>query len=563
MPLSNEESFVNPQPPPNYRHQPVREDSNGQPMTNADFRKLLMTPAASTVRQESSVRNDIAALKSKKSNNDAAEKRKVKKLYYASLMKEVKEREEELSKKYRDRAKERREQGNKDDFVSTTANFKAVAPDARMGDNAEARRRIIEESKFLGGDLEHTHLVKGLDYALLQKVRAELENQTAGKDEEEEEKLKEPDDEDEEEQEDKIKQLQMKLESLKSDLKEEKQKEEAEDINKVVFKTKLAKNICRIVFKPPPPKINELFLPKRMAYVMDLEDEETDIPVTLTRSKADCPNQEMSTSVTTNDIVINKLTQILSYLRQDGKKDKKQKKKAKIEEVPQTSLKKELGVDLGIYDDIGDYVPERNAKKDTDKKIEDKNKKDDSLKKKAYFNTSKEEEKEEIPKEAAPTKENASSFIKNINEKYANKTSMPKKNEKDKKTYTGMSVKFDSDSYAECYPGTKAEEDVNIDSDDEPDYDKMDLGNKKGPVGRWDFDTAEDYSSYMSNKEALPKAAFQYGLKMAEGRKTRRVAVDAKTEKAKIEKEWSQISKIIDKRKNGELGGADYKKPKY
>jgi hypothetical protein len=30
-----------------------------------------------------------------------------------------------------------------------------------------------------------------------------------------------------------------------------------------------------------------------MAYVIDLEDDETDIPVTLTRSKADCPNQEV------------------------------------------------------------------------------------------------------------------------------------------------------------------------------------------------------------------------------------------------------------------------------
>ena len=28
----------------------------------------------------------------------------------------------------------------------------------------------VEDSKFLGGDVEHTHLVKGLDYALLQKV---------------------------------------------------------------------------------------------------------------------------------------------------------------------------------------------------------------------------------------------------------------------------------------------------------------------------------------------------------------------------------------------------------
>lgn len=36
---------------------------------------------------------------------------------------------------------------------------------------AEKRRQVIQESKFLGGDMEHTHLVKGLDFALLQKVR--------------------------------------------------------------------------------------------------------------------------------------------------------------------------------------------------------------------------------------------------------------------------------------------------------------------------------------------------------------------------------------------------------
>ena len=28
---------------------------------------------------------------------------------------------------------------------------------------------------------------------------------------------------------------------------------------------------------------------------------------------------------------------------------------------------------------------------------------------------------------------------------------------------------------------------------------------------RWDFDTPEEYSEYMSSREALPKAAFQYG----------------------------------------------------
>lgn len=40
---------------------------------------------------------------------------------------------------------------------------------------AEKRRQLIQESKFLGGDMEHTHLVKGLDFALLQKVSTSVE----------------------------------------------------------------------------------------------------------------------------------------------------------------------------------------------------------------------------------------------------------------------------------------------------------------------------------------------------------------------------------------------------
>ena len=61
-------------------------------------------------------------------------------------------------------------------------------------------------------------------------------------------------------------------------------------------------------------------------------------------------------------------------------------------------------------------------------------------------------------------------------------------------------------------------------------------------MGRWDFDTAEEYSDYMSKKEALPKAAFQYGVKMTEGRKTRgKVAGGPRNEKAKLDKEWNKL----------------------
>ena len=67
----------------------------------------------------------------------------------------------------------------------------------------------------------------------------------------------------------------------------------------------------------------------------------------------------------------------------------------------------------------------------------------------------------------------------------------------------------------------------------------------------------------MSNKEALPKAAFQYGVKMNEGRKTRG-KVGAKNEKAKLDKEWNQISALMDKRKgDGKGGGSKPKIPKF
>ena len=50
-------------------------------------------------------------------------------------------------------------------------------------------------------------------------------------------------------------------------------------------------------------------------------------------------------------------------------------------------------------------------------------------------------------------------------------------------------------------------DDAIVESDEEADYTKMDPGNKKGPLSRWDFESQDDYSSYMSTKEALPKYA--------------------------------------------------------
>uniref|UniRef100_A0A673GTV1 Protein Red-like n=1 Tax=Sinocyclocheilus rhinocerous TaxID=307959 RepID=A0A673GTV1_9TELE len=426
-------------------------------LTNDDFRKLLMTPRSAPSSAPPSKTRHHEMPREYNEDEDPAARRRKKKSYYAKLRQQEMERERELAEKYRDRARERRDGVNKDyeetELISTTANYRAVGPTAEADKSAaEKRRQLIQESKFLGGDMEHTHLVKGLDFALLQKVRAEITNK-------------------EREEEDTIEKVQ----------KEVKKDEDPEQ--KIEFKTRLGRNIYRILFKGRQMERNELFLPGRMAYVVDLEDEyaDTDIPTTLIRSKADCPTMEVHTST-------NPFTFTFSF---------------------------------------GNITPERERERERDR--------DEEKRRHSYFEK--------------PRADDDEDQIKLINEKFAGAAHFTGSRREEKKhlgDFFGM-----SNSYAECYPATM--DDLAVDSDEEVDYSKMDQGNKKGPLGRWDFDTQEEYSDYMNKKEALPKAAFQYGIKMSEGRKTRRFKET--NEKAELDRQWKKISAIIEKRKKMEADG--------
>jgi len=85
-------------------------------------------------------------------------------------------------KNYRDRAAERRKglAPEEEDAIlraKMTAAYRAVpATLTAASTQAERRKLEIQESKYLGGDMEHTHLVKGLDYSLLNKVRREMDD---------------------------------------------------------------------------------------------------------------------------------------------------------------------------------------------------------------------------------------------------------------------------------------------------------------------------------------------------------------------------------------------------
>ncbi|XP_033834760.1 protein Red [Periophthalmus magnuspinnatus] len=540
------ESYSNPLAPEGHDVDDHRAAAQAK-LTNDDFRKLLMTPRAAPSSAPPSKTRTHEMPRDYNEDEDPAARRRKKKSYYAKLRQQEMERERELAEKYRDRARERRDGVNKDyeetELISTTANYRAVGPTAEADKSAaEKRRQLIQESKFLGGDMEHTHLVKGLDFALLQKVRAEITNK-------------------EKEEEDMMEKVQKEA------------KKEVEPEEKMEFKTRLGRNIYRVVFRSGQSERNELFLPGRMAYVVDLEDEftDTDIPTTLIRSKADCPTMEAQTTLTTNDIVISKLTQILSYLRA-GTRNKRLKKKDK----GKLDDKRAPEADLSIFDDIGDYIPtssksrekerhrERERERERDRERDREREKEREREEKSrhsYFDKSRggaEEQALEVDTGPGSVRDQ----IKLINEKFAGAAG-PQWNQeagsrRDSKEQLGDFF-GGSNSYAECYPATM--DDLAVDSDEEVDYSKMDQGNKKGPLGRWDFDTQEEYSDYMNNKEALPKAAFQYGIKMSEGRKTRRFKET--NEKAELDRQWKKISAIIEKRKKMEADGVDVKRPKY
>jgi len=125
-------------------------------------------------------------------------------------------------------------------------------------------------------------------------------------------------------------------------------------------------------------------------------------------------------------------------------------------------------------------------------------------------------------------------------EKDAGLGSVFKRNDEDLKARRETDVReretsFVSETYSECYPGYQ-EYVPEVVSDDEEDLTHMDVGRARGKgPNRSDFHNEEEWESYNYKREAAPRAAFQFGIKMADGRKNR---------KQKDQKLSSQLQKI-------------------
>lgn len=317
-------------------------------LNNADFRQFVSNRVRP--QYDEIEKNDFLTLvekpKRKKPSSGSKRYRKYgdRKKYYSKVNKNEKDEDDEKKVKYRDRAKEMRE-GSNVDYQDNEISFESMD---------------METSKFLGGDIQHTHMVKGLDYILLNRVRGDIDEKA---------------DED----------LEKNLKKKKNDV-----SKKVNRFEKVKFSSVIGRRIHQILF---PEDISvggivrerkmEAFFPGRMLFEFDLDPRESEnMPTILMRSKEDCPHFEDVVSGKVSDALVNDIRRLIQVKKRGGhhrshKKDKasipqeyceagyKKSSKSSISQAPSPEVEEEED----IFEGVGTYLFQSEAKSHEKKKI--------------------------------------------------------------------------------------------------------------------------------------------------------------------------------------------------
>ncbi|KAG0295333.1 hypothetical protein BGZ96_012005 [Linnemannia gamsii] len=313
----------NPMPPPEFKPPAEKPAEKAGGMNQDDFRKLLSTPRAAPGGQTGikgtfsgggmralGMANRTARApvpQTPRSSDGGSNKHKHKKPSQKNPNKEA----SSAASKYRDRATERR-QGINPDYVETEqilTTLEEAATDV-------APEVIYEQSKFLGGDREHTHLVKGLDYALLQKVRQE--------------EMDEPPEADLDEVFEAVEKSTAKAEAGATEQLPEERPE---------MGSALAGNIYRYAIEEAgrkPPRVNDMFIPGRTVFIFEVpitkkskkskdgvveDNTPFAVPTTVVRSKADVDlHQAGEVENPEADMVMKKVMHVLTAIRTGERK---------------------------------------------------------------------------------------------------------------------------------------------------------------------------------------------------------------------------------------------------
>lgn len=189
--------------------------------------------------------------------------------------------QETQAPRYRDRAQERR-QGTAAEYADSERILATVS---------------TENTKYLGGDMEHTHLVKGLDVALLSKVREELTKSTQ--------------------------QLRSELQQLGGSSgsggaaaqSTAASAAHAQPQAGLQLRTSIAREVHKVLFQGQLERTVpvETFLPGRRTYEFDLSmPTAPDQPTVLMRTKDDCPAPEHLESAALEAPLMEALRKVLS-----------------------------------------------------------------------------------------------------------------------------------------------------------------------------------------------------------------------------------------------------------
>lgn len=272
-------------------------------LSNADFRQIYETNRSAAPASSSSN-------KRKESNSERDNKPKKFKPARRPQPQTLAEKLQE----YRDRAKERRS-GKSQEY--------AITEDA-------VKQLTIEESKFLGGDMEHTHLVKGLDFALLAKIRADLDaKQQATEIQRSSDKTQGPG-----------------------------------SLLGLEVKTPLGRFMRNVFLADGKEQKNklDLFLPGRTTFSFDLDDDfGSEIPTTVSRSIDDLPysTRDKKTAVI-NKTILSSISTIMDYIRQGSRPVAKKMKKKEKDDVKKPIAAAQAPRPAAvpeddIFDDAGSY----------------------------------------------------------------------------------------------------------------------------------------------------------------------------------------------------------------
>ncbi|CAO3621845.1 unnamed protein product [Mucor hiemalis] len=462
------------------------------------------------------------------------------------------EEEEEEKTNYRNRAAERRKQGD-----NPTDESQLSTEELLQRTQAEAGEELMLSS---------------LDFALLRKVRTDLDKKKKNDSEDEEES-------DEEEETDTKEIQSMNIDpSQEQDLddvldKFERGERVKDDVNLAVveeteeeqadkpkFRTLMAKNIFEQIDKQnsdEKPRV-ELFEPGRMAFVFELADEVGHysdafaIPTAVIRSKADV-SAKLSKSGWSEDIqaetnlVIEKIAQVMEGVRRGDRHQG-----SMVEKV----LQKPIGTKATTMITSQPIAVVEDAFMAEEKDAADNNKN--------YFQGLVDED-EEMPdasndavdallsKATATTSPGRSN---DTNEDALDKDGREQQGESAKKRK--YNVELDADAAdidmfglsSSALPTSFEEHQSTAYESGDEDEEGNNQGtsrNKKAQMTRWDFDTEEEWHNYKSSIEFNPKSAFQFGVKLGDGRKRNRER-KGMNDKQRLDRDYQQVKNIMSKK---------------